>query len=60
MHHHQGSPHLAAAYQFTQPMVHKVSLYKDLPNGWQYRHDDFLSAHTEFVETKRQWDIDKQ
>jgi hypothetical protein len=56
MHHHQGSPHFAAAYQFTQPMVREVSLYKGLPNSWQYRHDDFLSAHTEFMENKWQWD----
>ncbi|RXW22533.1 hypothetical protein EST38_g3304 [Candolleomyces aberdarensis] len=56
IHLHQGSPHLPAGYQFTQPMVREVSLYKGLPNGWQYRHDDFQSAHAEFMETKRQWD----
>ncbi|EAU87701.2 hypothetical protein CC1G_08737 [Coprinopsis cinerea okayama7 len=37
-------------------MVREVSLYRGLPNGWQYRHDDFETAHTEFMEYKKQWD----
>lgn len=37
------------------PMVREVSLYKGLPNGWQYRHDDFESAHAEFMDHKAQW-----
>ena len=43
-----------ASYPY-QPMVREVSLYRGLPNGWQYRHDDFDVAHAEFVESKRQW-----
>ncbi|TFK27315.1 hypothetical protein FA15DRAFT_636054 [Coprinopsis marcescibilis] len=38
------------------PMVREVSLYRGLPNGWQYRHDDFETAHAEFMEYKNQWD----
>ena len=34
------------------PMSREVSLYKGLPNGWQYRHSDFASAHAEFMETR--------
>ncbi|KAH6904453.1 hypothetical protein BKA70DRAFT_1296744 [Coprinopsis sp. MPI-PUGE-AT-0042] len=38
------------------PMVREVSLYKGLPNGWQYHHDDFETAHSEFMmEYKRSW-----
>jgi hypothetical protein len=34
------------------PMSREVSLYKGLPNGWQYRHSDFASAHAEFMQTR--------
>lgn len=34
------------------PMSREVSLYKGLPNGWQYRHSDYASAHAEFMQTK--------
>lgn len=34
------------------PMVREVSLYKGLPNGWQYRHSDYATAHAEFMRTK--------
>ncbi|TEB33665.1 hypothetical protein FA13DRAFT_1812302 [Coprinellus micaceus] len=43
---HHSSPHLGGnQFQYHQPMVREVSLYKGLPNGWQYRHDDFETAH---------------
>ncbi|TEB20853.1 hypothetical protein FA13DRAFT_1819935 [Coprinellus micaceus] len=54
---HHSSPHLGGnQFQYHQPMVREVSLYKGLPNGWQYRHDDFETAHAEFMDAKRQWD----
>jgi len=34
------------------PMSREVSLYKGLPNGWQFRHDDYASAHAEFMQTR--------
>jgi Integrase zinc binding domain len=34
------------------PMSREVSLYKGLPNGWQYRHSDYASAHAEFMQMK--------
>ena len=34
------------------PMSREVSLYKGLPNGWQYRHSDYASAHAEFMQTR--------
>ena len=34
------------------PMSREVSLYKGLPNGWQFRHDDYTSAHAEFMQTR--------
>ncbi|KAH9477155.1 hypothetical protein JR316_0011072 [Psilocybe cubensis] len=34
------------------PMVREVSLYKGLPNGWQFRHSDYAAAHAEFMRTK--------
>ncbi|KAF8968768.1 hypothetical protein BDZ97DRAFT_1755059 [Flammula alnicola] len=34
------------------PMSREVSLYKGLPNGWQFRHSDYASAHAEFMKTK--------
>ncbi|KAF8811904.1 hypothetical protein BYT27DRAFT_7183368 [Phlegmacium glaucopus] len=34
------------------PMSREVSLYKGLPNGWQFRHDDYASAHAEFIQTR--------
>ena len=34
------------------PMTREVSLYKGLPNGWQYRHNDYASAHAEFMQTR--------
>lgn len=34
------------------PMVREVSLYKGLPNGWQFRHNDYATAHAEFMRTK--------
>ncbi|KIM41924.1 hypothetical protein M413DRAFT_445128 [Hebeloma cylindrosporum] len=33
-------------------MSREVSLYKGLPNGWQYRHNDYATAHAEFMRTK--------
>jgi hypothetical protein len=36
------------------PMAREVSLYKGLPNGWQYRHPDYASAHAEFMKAKGQ------
>lgn len=55
--HRSNSNALYSAYhQPPVPMVREVSLYKGLPNGWQYRHDDFESAHAEFMDSKRRWD----
>lgn len=34
------------------PMAREVSLYEGLPNGWQYRHIDYASAHAEFMKAK--------
>ena len=34
------------------PMTREVSLYKGLPNGWQFRHNDYASAHAEFMQTR--------
>lgn len=34
------------------PMSREVSLYKGLPNGWQFRHPDYESAYAEFMRTK--------
>ena len=34
------------------PMSREVSLYKGLPNGWQFRHNDYASAHAEFMQTR--------
>jgi len=34
------------------PMLREVSLYKGLPNGWQYRHNEYAAAHAEFMKTK--------
>ena len=34
------------------PMSREVSLYKGIPNGWQFRHGDYASAHAEFMRTK--------
>jgi hypothetical protein len=34
------------------PMSREVSLYKGLPNGWQYRHNDYATAHSEFMKMK--------
>ena len=34
------------------PMSREVSLYKGLPNGWQYRHGDYASAYAEFMQTR--------
>ena len=34
------------------PMSREVSLYKGLPNGWQYRHSDYASAYAEFMQTR--------
>ena len=34
------------------PMSREVSLYKGLPNGWQFRHSDYASAHAEFMQTR--------
>ena len=34
------------------PMFREVSLYKGLPNGWQYRHSDYASAHAEFMKSE--------
>jgi len=34
------------------PMSREVSLYKGLPNGWQYRHHDYATAHAEFMKMK--------
>ncbi|KJA22115.1 hypothetical protein HYPSUDRAFT_55033 [Hypholoma sublateritium FD-334 SS-4] len=36
----------------TFPMSREVSLYKGLPNGWQFRHADYASAYAEFMRTK--------
>ncbi|KDR73998.1 hypothetical protein GALMADRAFT_157806 [Galerina marginata CBS 339.88] len=33
-------------------MSREVSLYKGLPNGWQYRHNDYASAHADFMQNK--------
>jgi hypothetical protein len=33
-------------------MSREVSLYKGLPNGWQYRHNDYATAHAEFMKVK--------
>ncbi|KAF5329434.1 hypothetical protein D9619_008996 [Psilocybe cf. subviscida] len=49
-----GKPYLQGrgpAYP-THPMVREVALYKGLPNGWQYRHADYASAHAEFMAAK--------
>ncbi|KAF8904715.1 hypothetical protein CPB84DRAFT_1772641 [Gymnopilus junonius] len=35
-----------------QSMSREVSLYNGLPNGWQYRHEDYASAYAEFMRTK--------
>ncbi|KAF6749575.1 hypothetical protein DFP72DRAFT_818776, partial [Ephemerocybe angulata] len=58
VHSHHASPDLSGnniPFNYA-PMVREVSLYKGLPNGWQYRHDDFESAHAEFMDHKAQWD----
>ena len=34
------------------PMSREVSLYKGLPNGWQYCHSDYASAYAEFMQTR--------
>ncbi|CAA7262167.1 unnamed protein product [Cyclocybe aegerita] len=34
------------------PMTREVSLYKGLPNGWQYRYNDYATAHAEFMKMK--------
>jgi Integrase zinc binding domain len=34
------------------PMSREVSLYKGLPNGWQFHHNDYASAHAEFMQTR--------
>lgn len=39
------------------PMLREVSLYKGLPNGWQYRHNEYAAAHAEFMETKENGDL---
>lgn len=39
-------------YPAPHPMVREVALYKGLPNGWQYRHADYASAHAEFMAAK--------
>lgn len=36
----------------SRPMVREFTLYKGLPNGWQTRHKDYVSAHAEFMELK--------
>lgn len=36
----------------TFPMSREVSLYKGLPNGWQFRHADYASAYAEFMRTR--------
>lgn len=36
----------------TFPMSREVSLYKGLPNGWQYRHNDYATAHAEFMKMR--------
>ena len=33
------------------PMSREVSLYKGLPNGWQY-HSDYATAHADFMKNK--------
>lgn len=35
------------------PMVREVSLYRGLPNGWQYQNVDYESAHAELVNYQR-------
>ncbi|KAF5375378.1 hypothetical protein D9615_007969 [Tricholomella constricta] len=39
------------------PMAREVSLYQGLPNGWQFRHDDFTAAHDDFMRSKASTDI---
>ena len=34
------------------PMSREVSLFKGLPNGWQYRHNDYASAYAEFMQMR--------
>lgn len=34
-------------------MSREVSLYKGIPNGWQYRYEDYTSAHTAFIEERK-------
>jgi hypothetical protein len=33
-------------------MSREVSLYKGLPNGWQFRYSDYATAHAEFMKIK--------
>jgi len=40
------------------PMSREVSLYKGLPNGWQYRHNDYATAHAEFMKTRSETVVD--
>jgi hypothetical protein len=35
------------------PMMREVSLYRGLPNGWQYQNMDYESAYAELVEYQR-------
>ncbi|PPQ95912.1 hypothetical protein CVT26_016136 [Gymnopilus dilepis] len=35
-----------------QAMTREVSLYRGLPNGWQYKHEDYASAHAEFLKLR--------
>lgn len=43
---------MAGALPQPPAMSREVSLYRGLPNGWQYRHNDYASAHAEFMKNK--------
>lgn len=50
-HYNQLSPDQSSLGGF--PMIREVSLYKGLPDGWQYQNVDYGSAYADFVKYQR-------